>query len=220
MDVNVTTVQNILLVQNQRKKKKCHGNRKDQRFRRKCRAKGMKSRKIEKLLLRRRLIHHKKKNPTDDTMKNTIKFNNKPGHENVSSTEINLMRNLTKRKRDISVQDIKSNTRISKSTSSISVAQPKLKKLKRRTNLNIAMTTTITNNTAYKYYRRPIYLKRSPMILIQMLTNIINYNFKKKEERIFLCRRLDLLDKYYYLQVHQQLWQSYSDIGIQQHRWP
>ncbi|CAF4475628.1 unnamed protein product, partial [Rotaria magnacalcarata] len=216
MDVNVTTVQNILVVQNQRKKKKCHGNLKDQRFRRKYRAKGMKSRNIEKLLLRRKLIHHKKKNPAD----NTMKFNNKPGHENVSSTEINLMRNLTKRKRDISAQDIKSNTRISKSTSSISVAQPKLKKLKRRTNLNIAMTTTITNNTAYKYYRRPMYLKRSPMILIQMLTNIINYNFKKKEERIFLYHRLDLLDKYYYLQVHQQLWQSYSDIGIQQHRWP
>ncbi|CAF4514727.1 unnamed protein product, partial [Rotaria magnacalcarata] len=39
MDVNVTTVQNILPVQNQRKKKKCHGNLKDQRFRRKCRAK-------------------------------------------------------------------------------------------------------------------------------------------------------------------------------------
>ncbi|CAF2108805.1 unnamed protein product, partial [Rotaria magnacalcarata] len=138
----------------------------------------------------------------------------------VSSTEINLMRNLTKRKRDISLQDIKSNTRISKSTSSISVAQPKLKKMKRRINLNIPTTTTITNNTAYKYYRQPIYLKRSPMILIQMLTNIINYNLKKKEEKIFLCHRLDLLDKHYYLQVHQQLWQSYSDIGIQQHRWP
>ncbi|CAF1629303.1 unnamed protein product, partial [Rotaria magnacalcarata] len=157
---------------------------------------------------------------TDDTMKNTIKSNNKSDHENVSSTEINLMRNLTKRKRDISAQDIKSNTRISKSTSSISGAQPKLKKLKRRTNLNIPTTTTITNNTAYKYYRQPIYLKRSPMILIQMLTNIINYNFKKKEEQICLYHRLDLLDKHYYLQVHQQLWQSYSDIGIQQHRWP
>ncbi|CAM4846162.1 unnamed protein product [Rotaria magnacalcarata] len=220
MDVNVTTVQNILLVQSQIKKKKCHGNREDQRFRRKCRAKGMKSRKIEKLLLRRKLIHHKKKNPADNKMKNTMKFNNKSDHENVSSTEINLMRNLTKRKRDISLQDIKSNTRISKSTSSISVAQPKLKKMKRRINLNIPTTTTITNNTAYKYYRQPIYLKRSPMILIQMLTNIINYNLKKKEEKIFLCHRLDLLDKHYYLQVHQQLWQSYSDIGIQQHRWP
>ncbi|CAF4245196.1 unnamed protein product [Rotaria magnacalcarata] len=125
-----------------------------------------------------------------------MKPNNKPDHENVSLTEINLMRNPTKRKRDISVQDIKSNTRISKSTSSISVAQPKLKKMKRRINLNIPMTTTITNNTAYKHYRQPIYLKRSPMILIQMLTNIINYNFKKKEEQIFLCHRLDLLDKH------------------------
>ncbi|CAF1421818.1 unnamed protein product, partial [Rotaria magnacalcarata] len=130
------------------------------------------------------------------------------------------MRNLTKRKRDISVQDIKSNTRIPKSTSSISVLQPKLKKMKRRIKLNIPTTTTIMNNTAYKYYRQPIYLKRSPMILIQMLTNIINYNFKKKEEQIFLCHRLDLLDKHYYLQVHQQLWQSYLDIGIEKHRWP
>ncbi|CAF4961173.1 unnamed protein product, partial [Rotaria socialis] len=214
MDVNMTTVQN------QRKKKKCHGNRKDQRFRRKCRAKGMKSRKIEKLLLRRKIIHDKKKNPIDNPMKNPINSNNKPDHENVSSTEINSTRNLTKRKRDISVQDIKSNTRIPKSTSSISVLQPKLKKMKRRIKLNIPTTTTIMNNTAYKYYRQPIYLKRSPMILIQMLTNIINYNFKKKEEQIFLCHRLDLLDKHYYLQVHQQLWQSYLDIGIEKHRWP
>ncbi|CAF4591264.1 unnamed protein product, partial [Rotaria socialis] len=93
-------------------------------------------------------------------------------------------------------------------------------KMKRRIKLNIPTTTTIMNNTAYKYYRQPIYLKHSPMILIQMLTNIINYNFKKKEEQIFICHRLDLLDKHYYLQVHQQLWQSYLDIGIQQHRWP
>ncbi|CAF4806706.1 unnamed protein product, partial [Rotaria socialis] len=34
------------------------------------------------------------------------------------------------------------------------------------------------------------------------------------------CHRLDLLDKHYYLQVHQQLWQSYLDIGIEKHRWP
>ncbi|CAM4833933.1 unnamed protein product [Rotaria magnacalcarata] len=211
MNVNVTTVQNQI------KKKKCHGNRKDQRFRRKCRAKGMNSRKIEKLLRRRKIIHHKKKkNPTHNTMNS----NNQPNHENFSSTEINSMRNLTKRKRDISVQHIKSNTRISKSTSSISVAQSKLKKMRRRSNLNIPTTTTIMNNTACKHYQRPIYLKRSPMIIIKMLTNIINYNFKKKEEQIFLCHRLDLLDKHYYLQVHHQLWQSYFDIGIQQHCWP
>ncbi|CAF5034671.1 unnamed protein product, partial [Rotaria socialis] len=97
----------------------------------------MKSRKIEKLLLRRKLIHDKEKNPIDNPMKNPINSNNKPDHENVSSTEINSMRNLTKRKRDISVQDIKSNTRIPKSTSSISVLQPKLKKMKRRIKLNI-----------------------------------------------------------------------------------
>jgi hypothetical protein len=148
MDVNVTTVQNNPLVQNQIKKKKCRGNRKDQRFRRKCRAEGMKSRKIEKILHRRKIIHHKKKNPTENPM-NT---NNQPDHENVSSTVVNSMQNITKRKRDISMQDIKSNTRIPKSTSSITVAQPKLKKMKKRNNLNIPSTTVI-NNTAYKHYR-------------------------------------------------------------------
>ena len=147
MDVNVTTLQNPI------KKKKCHGNRKDQRFRRKCRAKGMKSRKIEKLLRRRKILHEKKNNPTDNAVAPITTSNNEPNHENVSSTEIDPMRNLTKRKRDISVQDIKSNTRIPKSTSSISVTQPKLKKMKRRINLNSPTTTTIMNNTAYKQYR-------------------------------------------------------------------
>ncbi|CAF1927930.1 unnamed protein product [Rotaria magnacalcarata] len=146
--------------------------------------------------------------------------NNQQDRENFSSTEVNSMRNLTKRKRHISVQDIKSNTRIPKSTSSISVTQPKLKKMKRRINLNIPATTTIMNNTAYKQYRRPLYLIRSPMAIIKMLTNIINCNFKKKEEQLYICHRLDLFDKHYYLQVHQQLWQSYLDIGMQQHRWP
>ena len=65
-----------------------------------------------------------------------------------------------------------------------------------------------------------MYLIRSPMAIIKMLTNIINCNFKKKEEQLFIYHRLDLLDKDYYLQVHLQLWQSYFDIGIQQHRWP
>ncbi|CAF1678614.1 unnamed protein product, partial [Rotaria magnacalcarata] len=215
----MTNVQNNPLVQNQIKKKKCHGNRKDQRFRRKCRAKGMKSRKIERLLHRRKILHEKKKNPTDNAVAHTTKSNNESNHRNVSSTKINSTRNLTKRKRDISLQDIKLNTGIPKSTSSISITQPKLKKLKKRTHLNIPLTT-IMNNAAYQRYRRPMYLIRSPMIIIKMLNNIINCNFKKKEEKIFLCHRLDLLDKHYYLQVYQQLWQSYFDIGIQQHRWP
>ena len=153
MDVNVTTVKNNPLVQNQIKKKKCHGNRKDQRFRRKCRAKGMNSRKIEKLLHQRKILHEKQTNPTNNAVAHITTSNNQPDRENVSSTEINSMRNLTKRKRDISVQDIKSTTSIPKSTSSISVAQPKLKKMKKRNNLHIPMTTTIMNNTAYKHYR-------------------------------------------------------------------
>ena len=63
-------------------------------------------------------------------------------------------------------------------------------------------------------------IKNDRSEIIKMLTTTINCNFKKKEERIFLCHRLHLSDKHYYLQVYQQLWQSYFDIGIQQHRWP
>ena len=100
----------------QQRVNKCHGNRRNQRFRRKCRAQGMKAAKIEKLLQHR----NKNVNTTDRSTTNTV--NRRP-------TEVATR--FSKRKRDISVQDFNSSTSaIPKSTSSISILQPSLKKAK------------------------------------------------------------------------------------------
>ncbi|CAF4297465.1 unnamed protein product, partial [Rotaria magnacalcarata] len=36
----------------------------------------------------------------------------------------------------------------------------------------------------------------------------------------FINVRLQLLDQQYCLEMDRQLWQSYLDIGLQQHLWP
>ena len=58
-----------------------------------------------------------------------------------------------------------------------------------------------------------MYLTRSPSILYQMLHTSLNYTFKKKDEQRFMYERLELLDQQYCLQMNQQLWQSYLNIG-------
>jgi hypothetical protein len=72
----------------------------------------------------------------------------------------------------------------------------------------------------FDYYRRPMYLKRSSSTLFQMLNKTLHYIVKKKNEQKYIYVRLNLLDQQYWLEVDQQLWQSYLDIGLQQHIWP
>ncbi|CAF3410338.1 unnamed protein product [Rotaria socialis] len=48
-------------------------------------------------------------------------------------------------------------------------------------------------------YRQPMYLARSSSILYEILNKTLNCSLKKKD---------------------RQLWQSYLDIGLQQHLWP
>lgn len=65
-----------------------------------------------------------------------------------------------------------------------------------------------------------MYLKRSSFILFQMLRKKLNYLLKKKDEQKFIYTRLDLLDRHYCLELDLRLWQSYFNIGLEQHRWP
>ncbi|CAM4969512.1 unnamed protein product [Rotaria socialis] len=132
--------------------------------------------------------------------------------------------NLMKRKRDVSLQQQSNlNTTIPKSTSSISILQPALKKVKHKqktiTNTNIS-SIEVQQNTLKRTYRRPMYLKRSPKILIKMLSKTLNYTFKEKADERFIVARLDLFDRFYCLRIDLQLWESYLDIGLQQHLWP
>ncbi|CAF5117356.1 unnamed protein product, partial [Rotaria magnacalcarata] len=50
-----------------------------------------------------------------------------------------------------------------------------------------------------------------------MLNKTLNYTFNEKADERFIVARLDLFDRFYYLRIDLQLWESYLDIGLQQH---
>lgn len=60
-----------------------------------------------------------------------------------------------------------------------------------------------------------------PMSVIQpILRRLLNIHPKTNEERVFIHRRLCLLDRLYCFELHRNLWQSYLDIGRQFGTWP
>jgi hypothetical protein len=118
-DVNtLMNVQHSSNQQQQQQKKKCRGNRRDQRFRRKCRAQHMQSTKTEKLIKKRHRIQEK------DQKKNPIKHTTNMNTESAGA-------NLNKRKRDVSLQQLSTVTEtMTQSRSQQSTEQPSLKKMK------------------------------------------------------------------------------------------
>ncbi|CAF4609606.1 unnamed protein product, partial [Rotaria sp. Silwood2] len=212
-------------------RKKRHGNRKDQRFRKKCRARGMKPENIEILLHRHKEIHNKKMNHDNKTMRNTTDENvastttttakNISNRTNEPSVQRNSTPNINKRKRDVSLQQLSSNPTIPKSTSSLSIVQPSSKKMKKKKKTTTSSRPMkCSNNNTKTNYRSPKYLKRSPSVIIKMLSKTLNYTFKENNEKKFICVRLNLLDQCYFLRLEQELWNSYLDVGIQRHLWP
>ncbi|CAF1394468.1 unnamed protein product [Rotaria magnacalcarata] len=139
------------LVEEKKRRRKCHGNRKVQRFRKKCRARGMKPHNIEKKIKKR--------------------FGDSRTNQPTSITMIQL-------------------TIVLKQSYQFSISQPGPKKLKKQ---NIMQTSVLNPD---KVYRVAFYLKRSPRLLIQ------------------------ILDLQFCLNIHQSLWQSYFDLGYEQHQWP
>lgn len=158
--------------QQQQQRKKCRGNRRNQRFRRKCRAQGMKQAKIEKLLQNRNQINNNNNNndsyqTNSNTIRNMTNDNRQikvidkesTTEKNNSSEQMITMAteapvaNLNKRKRDISLNDLKTNSTIPKSTSSISILQPSLKKKRNKKKKKTIPLKKIINNIINKNYR-------------------------------------------------------------------
>ena len=183
----------------QKRIKRCHGDRKRQRFRKKCRAKGMKLATIAK--------REKKKFKTVTTPTTQVTTNN----NNVKNNSTTAVSN--KRKRDSTTMN-----QVVKSASQLSITSSPQKKMTKTTN-NITTTTNNNNNNNmpivmhHKIYRRAPYLKRLSRILIQALRLQLDHRLKKKIERIFVYKRLQLLDKQYCLELRRSLWQSCMDCG-------
>ncbi|CAF1390316.1 unnamed protein product [Adineta steineri] len=173
MDTNDSTTQSNRLLfpneqQQQEEKKRYHDNRRNQRFRRKCRAHKMKPTKIEKILKKRNHIHKKiqKDQSKRSTTNRNIEFTTRKTNQSQPITTATST-NVYKHKRDISSQQL------SKTASSISIVQPSSQK----------MTTDINMNTSY---RCPMYLTRSSSILCQILNKTLNYTLKKTDEKKFI----------------------------------
>ncbi|CAF1315870.1 unnamed protein product [Rotaria sp. Silwood1] len=203
-------------------RKKCHGNRRNQRFRRKCRAKGMKPKIIEKLLMKRRQAENQNHNNTNHTNMQTTESNQHTTDINNSSKSTSI--NPNKRKRDITSQELKSNSTLVRSTSQSSTCQPLSKKIKEKNKTILNSSIQSDNNTNNRKYRlvnrRLMYLKRLLPRFFKRLSKLIDYPLKGKVIRDFLCARLELFDQQYCLTVDQQLWQSYLKIGLEYRLWP
>ena len=110
---------------------------------------------------------------------------------------------------------IKRKRELVRSLSQFSISQPVPKKVKKKQNL---IQTSVPHLD--KVYRVASYLKRIPRLLIQTLGRQLDHPIKTKSEHKFIYSRLKLLDLQYCLNVHQSLWQSYFDLGYEQHEWP
>ncbi|CAF4148154.1 unnamed protein product, partial [Rotaria sordida] len=200
-------------------RKKCHGNRRDQRFRKKCRAKGMKPKIIEKLLMKRKQAENQNHNNTKYTNMQKIQSNKQTTDINNSSKPTTI--NPNKRKRDVSLQELKLNSTLAQSTNQLSTSQPLSKKIKEKNKTTANSSMQNDNNTNKRKYRRSMYLKRLLPRFFKRLSKILKYPpLKDKVTRDFLCARLELMDQQYCLIVDQELWQSYVNIGLEHHIWP
>ncbi|CAF2846225.1 unnamed protein product [Rotaria sp. Silwood2] len=176
--------------------------------------------KMEKSIKKRNHIH--KKNKKCDSIRHTINAANIysiTGKTNQYQKIITTpppsaaTANLNKRKQDVSLQQLS----ITKDSMSI-LQQPSAKKM-----MNITKTMSIdpiinaNNNTSMNINTSYRNLMRSSSILCQILSKTLNYSLKKNDEQRFIYEPLKLLDEQYCLEMDQQLWKSYLDIGLQQY---
>ncbi|CAF4548417.1 unnamed protein product [Rotaria socialis] len=238
-DTNITS--DIQLVQELQPilKKKCHGNRSDQRFRQSCRKKNMDETTITQLIEQRR--NDRKRNQTDQAANNTdINKQNmhtkisdiSMGHEQSLDKNGNQSRIITttiekpnKRKRDALPKEKTYN--VAKSSSQLSFFQTSIKKKKKnnkkqkKNNNNKKQKSRIWRSKIKKTiknrnHRQSAYLKVSWNTLMNNLKIHLKSPLKKRNEQKFVYARLYLFDEEFTLDLDQYLWKSYLDLGSQQ----
>jgi len=155
MNVNDTNEQFDYQFPHQNEGRKCHGDRRDQRFRKKCRTQGMKSATITKLLKKRNQAktNHNNNNNHHQTHNNlAITISNKVLTQ-ISGQLNEMTPNLNKRKRNVSLQELKTNQIMTKSASLISISQPSSKKAKEKKKIMATSLIKENSNSINKNYR-------------------------------------------------------------------
>jgi hypothetical protein len=179
-------------VKKNRRTKRCHGNRKLRRFKKKCIRRGLQKEEIQKLI--------------DDY--NRKKIANQSSSKNIEEMEVVTIAQDKQTKP-------KSNKRkrMSTSTSLRSITERVPKKIKKK-NVSINPVPRKSN------YPIPKYLKKAPNLLFQNLRLQLKKKLNKKTQQRFLHYRVQLIDQQYRLRLHRNLWQSYFTLGSEQQIWP
>ena len=129
---------------NEIRKRKCHGNRKNQRFRKRCRARGMKPATIAKLLERRNRLNMMtgpQQTNNHTTITTTIPFDTSSQQRSYS---IETTNNSHKRKRIMSIQDLRADQATTTSTK-------KMKKKTEKMSLPLVQVNEKRINKIFRY---------------------------------------------------------------------
>ena len=191
------------LAEKKKKEKKCHGNRKLQHFKRKCRARGLTEEQIYGLIQTK---YHTISEPPISVQLTT----NRPKQSN-------------KRKRDLSKQNLAYSSMKSLSQLSLSNQKSLTKTKKARYNsrsLSSKDNTSSSSDHACTVYKQSKYLKMPRKLLLHSLRLQLKHPLKRKKERHFIVERLQLLDQQFYLDHIRCLYQTYFDQGLKFHMWP
>jgi len=142
--------------QQQQQGKKCHGNRRNQRFARKCREQKMEPTKIAKLIKKRNRMDKKyQRNNRRNVNEQTSTSNNETGQKGGVPLQQLTTTNLNKRKRDRSSQQGSTvHDTMTKSMSEFTTGQVSSKKMKNMATATalIHPTTEMKNTHAYHRY--------------------------------------------------------------------
>ena len=205
-------------------KKKCHGNRKLQHFKRKCRARGVTEQEIMKLIETRNnqhpvdLTNNIVRSSDDTTKKNMIKKKKKK-----SRIKTHQQRELLKRETHQIRQSLNQLT--------ISRTVPKRPKNEHLSILNTDDRSVLDEIKSYFLlllnflffyilFRPSKYLNMPKKLLFHSLTLHCNHMFKKRKEKHFVLRRLHLLDRQFCISLDLHLYRSYFTDGSHYHIWP
>ncbi|CAF1285193.1 unnamed protein product [Rotaria sp. Silwood1] len=188
-----------------KRRKKCHGNRKLQRFKRKCRKRGLTKEEIEKLMNEYNQSNNQTSNKKKKVQHTTIEEMDVSNglNDNINENETTTTSKSNKRKQHMIL-----------SQSQRSTSHPLVKRLKKSKSSQITMTPLKPT------IRLPIYLRAHPNLLFRSLRLLLKHKLRKKSERQFLHSRLQLIDQQCRLELRQNLYQSYLNLGSEKEVWP
>ena len=190
----------------QKKKRRCHGNRKLQHFKRKCRARGLTDEQIGTLIQTR---HGAISEQSPDEQ----------------ATSVDHSRQATKRKRDRSQlsllsDSVKSLSQLSLSGQKSTSRTTKKKKSSHMVNASSDNDTCESNNKIFTFYKSSKYLRMPKKLLLHSLRLQLNHSIKIEKEQSFILQRLQLLDHQFCLDQVRYLYQTFFDQGRKVQMWP